>query len=718
MTYGEYCSLVDELNELAKAYSNGNSPVSDVAYDAKYRQIKEFEINNPDLVLAESPTQNVTEDLDDGFKKVEHDPEHPMVSITNACGIAEAVAWVKSTYEKYGIVEFELEYKLDGASLALTYQKGQLDDAVTRGKDNIGDSVIYNAVKIQGVRQHVDAGDLADTEDKRKDFLEVRGETLWKYDDFDEYNERMEAEGKALMSNPRNGAAGSLKLSSPKEVESRKLSYVAYIVTRGLTTERQSDDIEWLEKQGFEVPPHCVVDISGEGGLEAFRNAAEDMRSKRESLPYPIDGIVIKVNEKKWYKVLGYSSKAPNFYKAYKFPPEERVTVLRKIEESAGRSGAITPVAIFDPISLAMTNVNRSTIHNWELTEYLGLFEGCHIVVRKAGEIVPEIVGCVETGRTKDDYELAVRKGAVEAYVHKDGVVPYVRPSLCPYCGQPLSNPVNKEGKKLVAWVCTNPDCEAQETERLCNFADRQVMNIRGVGPSVIEELYVAGKLKTVADFYKLTESDFIDFTSCRAKSAKKNVAAIDKTRSNTLSQWVEGLGITGIGHTASPLIAKALHAVGVRAVVEALASMNLTTDQSEIISQFSRECIDSGITQMLLDRFTNYAKGHADLLMYFIDNNIAQEFKGVEVESNKLAGQSCIMTGVFDKLDRDVFKDMVVKNGGKVCSGISKNTTIVLMGDGAGPSKVAKIESLKAAGVKMRVFTPETLDEFMKLVE
>lgn len=702
MNYGDYCELVDELNKFAAAYSNGESPISDATYDAKYRQLKEYELNNPDLILPESPTQHASEDLSDGFKKVTH--VVPMVSITNANGIEEACAWVEDTYKKYGASKFELEYKLDGASLALEYQDGMIDDAVTRGKNNVGDSVIQNAVKIQGVRQKVGADGVC----------EVRGETLWKYDDFDAYNEQQEDLGKKAMTNPRNGAAGSLKLTSPKEVEARKLSFIAYIIARGSQNKTQTEDVEWLESQGFEVPPHHTVDVAKDG-IEEFRRVAEEMRSKRSELPYPIDGIVIKVDDKSMHAVMGSTGKAPNYYKAYKFPPEEKATKLLEIELSVGRSGAITPVAVFEPVSLAMTTVQRCTLHNWDLVEYLGLFVGCHVVIRKAGEIIPELVRCVETGRSKDDYEVLTKSNKTVvpydsiAYSKRliTGKQFYKRPDVCPYCGEKLQHAVNQDGEELVSWICPNTDCEAQAMERLCNFAERTVMNIRGVGPSIIEDLYMSQRIRSIDDFYRLTEKDFIDFCGCREKKAKKLLAAIEKTKDNSLAQLIEGFGISGIGHTASPLFAKVVNTMG------GMVKMANDVD-SEHGKNVAFQCMKVGLSPALATKFILYVRHHLDTVLYFAVNNIAQNYTDEGPVSNKLEGETCIMTGVFDKLERDVFKDMVAKNGGKICSGITKKTTLVLLGDNAGPKKVTAINDLKAAGYNIKVYTPDTLDEFL----
>ena len=697
LTYGEYCNLVDELVELAKAYSNGNSPVEDVVYDTKYKQLKEFELSNPDLVLPESPTQNVIEEHTDGFKKVEHDSENPMVSITNANGIEEAVAWVAEMKEKYGVTEIELEYKIDGAALELRYDGSLLDDAVTRGQNNIGDSIIANATAINGVQTKID----------QDDYTEIRGEVVWPFDAFDEFNERLEDEGKKPMANPRNGAAGSIKLTNPKEVAVRKLSYIAYIVAKGSKFGKHSEDVTWLESLGFEVPPYHVVNIAVDGGLERFRVVAETMREKRGELAYPIDGIVLKVNDKSLYDKIGRTNKAPNFYKAYKFPPEEKETLLLDIEESVGMSGAITPVAIVQPVSLAMTTVSRCSLHNWDIVDWLGLHKGCHVVLRKAGEIIPELVKCSETNQSKDDYDIQSKKKRFKlvpwSKTHVDPNIKYYeRPEECPFCHSPLEH----ASEDAVAWVCPNPCCEAQIVGKLCKFVARNVMAIRGIGESIIQNLYDAGRIKNAADLYDLTQKDFIDYCGCREKKADKLLAAIEKSKGNYLNQLLEGLGIPGVGHVAAMALANAIHDCG------GFAAM-LSGEQ-----QMKDTYLSNGVSDTMWLTFGLYVNRNKDMLRRLVDKGVALTVNRKAATSTKLEGKVCIMTGTFDKLARDDFKNLVESNGGKICSSITKQCNIVLMGDNAGPAKIQKIEKLKAAGQQIAVYTPETLNEFLTLLQ
>lgn len=693
ITFKEYSELVPVLNQWAEAYAAGNPIVEDNVYDKEYIKLKEFEAANPDFILDDSPTRHVIDGAS-GFRKVKH--EIPMISIANSNGIDEAVEWARSMFSK-GVKELELEYKLDGLGLANIYKEGLFVDAVTRGTDNVGDSVWENALQIPSIPNHVDISET----------FEVRGEVVWKYDDFEEFNESLIEDGKKTLSNPRNGATGTLKLHDPAEVGRRKLSFIAYIIAQGTDSTKQSEDIELLENLGFEVPPHYVVD-----NIDDFVKYAEKMRAERFEQPYAIDGVVIKVNDKTMHAQFGYTAKTPNFYRAYKFPPEEKATKLIDIEQSAGMSGAITPVAILEPVHLAMTTVQRCTLHNWDLVEYLGLHKGCTVIVRKAGEIIPEIVKCVETGRSKDDFEvLRTKKAETPRFSDGSDKEFYNRPAVCPYCGSPLHNATNEAGDTLVAWVCDNDDCQAQVVGKLSNFVARTTMNIRGIGASLIQSLVDAGKINDVTDIYRLTENDLLGIGNIREKSAAKLIGAINVSRGNYLHQLIEGLSIAGVGHQASPVIANILGKLG---GMDCFA----TIGDKLSIDVFRKECETAGISNLIAEKVITWFCAHSDMIRYFVENNIAQNVKTVAPTSAKLVGKVCIMTGTFDALERDKFKEMVVANGGTICSGITKKTNLVLLGDNAGPKKIQAIDSLKKAGQQIDIYTTDTLADFLALLE
>lgn len=702
ITFNEYAKIVDAMQDWAKAYSAGESIVPDSVWDKNLVLIKEFEANNPSFILDSSPTRHV-EDGAEGFRKVKHDI--PMISIENSNGIEETKEWAEGMFSN-GVVAMEEEYKIDGLSLALKYMDGVLIDAVTRGKDNVGDSVFENALRVQGVKNAIPLNSE----------VEIRGETVWKFADFEPFNDMLAAEGKKTFSNPRNGAAGTLKLHDPDEVERRKLSFIAYLIVKGSPNRTQTDDIKTLESMGFEVPEHHTAT-----SLNELVNYAESMRERRFEQAYPIDGVVLKVDDKEDQPRFGYSTKSPNFYRAYKFPPEEKETELVDIEASVGMSGANTPVCIVKPVHLAMTTVTRITGHNWDTVEYLGLFKGCHVVIRKGGEIIPDLVKCVETGRSKDSYEVERHICDRDNIPHVIPWVPttdderkrerYIRPAVCPCCGKPLRCAVNAEGKELVSWVCDNENCNAQIGGKLANFVSRECMNIMGIGPSIIEDLLVAGKLKFFDDFYHLTVSDFVEACGKSESGARKLVAAIDKSRGNYLHQLVEGFSVSGLGHQAAPAVADCIDRAGGLA---AIASEDAGY-ASDAKMKFRELAGCKGVSDELVSKFIDFVASNAERIRELVMLDVAQKVK--PVTSMKLAGKVCIMTGTFDALPRDVFKNMVTENGGTVCGSITKKCNLVLMGDGAGPAKKVAIEKLTRAGQKIDVYTPDTLQKFLDLL-
>ena len=698
--FKQYTELCETLTQWAKEYAAGTPSVTDDVYDKNYLLLKEFEAANPNFILDTSPTRHV-EDGADGFRKVRH--EIPMISISNSNGIEEATDWSTGMFND-GVNLLELEYKIDGLGLALIYKEGQLVDAVTRGKDNVGDSVFENAIRVQNVLTRIPLpGD-----------VEIRGEVVWKYADFEPINDQLAADGKKTFANPRNGAAGTLKMHDPDEIERRKLSFIAYLVVKGSPNMTQADDIALLESMGFEVPEMHVV-----GNLPDFVKWAESMRERRFEQEYPIDGVVIKVDDKHDQPRFGYTAKSPNFYRAYKFPPEEKETELLDIEQSIGMSGAITPVAIINPVHLAMTTVSRCSLHNWDVVDYLGLHRGCHVVIRKAGEIIPELVKCSETGRTKDGYEaertLCDRK-------HVPHVLPwvpqtpeqrnwprYIRPATCPCCGGDLKCQVNNEGKELVAWVCSNEECKTQIGGKLANFVSRECMNIMGIGDVLVEQLLEAGKLYFFTDFYKLGVKDFMEACGKTEAGAKKLMQSIEKSKGNYLHQLIEGFSIPGLGHQVAPAVAQCVKDAG------GFIRLHTDEDCTGFIDDFCYRAQKAGISQVIVGKFCEFVTKYQYDLQDFATWNVAQQVK--EVQSAKLAGKVCIMTGTFEKLDRDVFKDMVTANGGTICSSITKKCNVVLMGDNAGPSKIQKIKELQAAGQQIEVYTPETLQKFLDIL-
>lgn len=683
MNHDEYLLTVKALNKMAQLYASGSEEaVQDSVYDAEYRKLKAYEMANPEEISKDSPTQNVI-DSASGFKKVKH--IIPMISIQDSMGEEESQKWIDKIVEKTNSDNFCIEYKIDGLGLDLKYQDGILIDAITRGNGKIGDSVIENVKMISTIPTKI----------KKTGFFECRGEVVWEFEKFNQYNSTLEIP----LKNPRNGAAGALKRHDPAEVKKCDLTFIAYTIVNGSSNTYQNEDLDLLTSLGFKVESYNVVTA------KTFHQFAEKMSSKRFKLEFPIDGIVIKLNDKRLYEDLGISGKCPNYYRAYKFPPEEAETILRSIELSIGSSGAITPVAIFDPIHLAMTTVKRCSLHNWDLVEYLGLYEGCHIVIRKAGEIIPEIVKCIDTNRTKDEYKVLKLSGSDIPMIFNSKTDStslklhwYSRPSICPFCGNKLKQEKTQNGEDSVSLICDNSDCQAQMVNKLTHFISNTCMNIEGIGPAFIETLVNLGLIKTYSDLYKLTVEDLVNNGLVREKHAIEIIEKIENSKKNLLANLINGFSIPSIGNKVSPLIANSIKSLTANFTVESL--------------------IKDGISAINANKFMNWINTHKSECEFFVKNDIATKVNTITKSANGiLNGQVCIMTGTFDVLPRKDFKEIVEKLGGTICGSISKKTTIILLGENAGPNKIEAIEKLKNTQ-HFKIYTNDNIQEFLTLIK
>lgn len=687
----EYAEYVTKLNEWGKAYADGNPVVSDAVYDTEYKKLKAFELANPDMIDKDSPTQRVAADVTDGFAKVDH--VVPMLSITNSNGYEELRTWSDSmnAYSR------EIEFKIDGLALALIYDKnGFLIDAITRGDGKTGDSVFANALRIENIPKTIPMDKFNDIEDL--DVIEIRGEAVWYKDDFQKYNAYLESIDKPTMSNPRNGAAGTMKSLDPQEVADRKLSFVAYSFVRPYVFDTQAADLDFLKSIGFTVSEHYVCHTT-----DKVIAGAHFMEDKRHTLPYLIDGLVIKINDKKLYKQLGGTSKAPKWCTALKFPPEEKVTKLLDIEHSYGRTGAVTPVAIVEEVELALTKVRRASLHNWDMAEYLGVHKGCHVVIRKAGEIIPEIVKVVEIGQSKDDYEkLMSSGGSVElatATIHTNHNFDwYTRPHVCAHCGTALRQDTNRSGELLVAWVCPNQKCSVKQYKQIVKFVAKEAMNIMGVGESLIDDMIKIGIVKNITDLYKITKDDLLKIDGIKDRSAENIIDSINVSRKNYLHQLLAGLGVPNLGKTASAKLADHWETL------------------QEVSSASPRQLeLTEGVGTDLAESIAEWMADNQDIIDFFITSDIGCKAKKLDQKSDKLAGQTLIMTGTSDILGRDEFKKMVAENAGKVASSISKKVNFVIMGENAGPAKLKTIAELQASGVDIKVIDDK---EFLDMIK
>lgn len=699
MNFFEYAELVNKLNEWAALYDAGNSPVSDVVYDEEYKKLKMFERENPTMVIKDSPTQRVMASKsrsDDGFEKVEH--RHPMLSIANINSHDEMRDWVSDKIAK-GVKQVVMEFKIDGASLSLRYEGNNLEDAVTRGDGSTGDRVFANAVQVNGVMRKIPFDGVS----------EIRGEVVWFNDNFLACNDELAKIGKKTLSNPRNGAAGTMKSHDPMEVWRRKLNFIAYRIIEGCGDNRlHSDDMDQLGRMGFSTSPYRLFDLSAPDVVESIVKAVDEMDIERKSLPYLTDGLVIKVNDKNDYARLGGTAKCPHAFGAYKFPPEVKATQIIDVEASSGKTGIVTPVANLNPVSLSLTVVKRSTLHNWDMMEYLGFYDGCTVNVRKAGEIIPQIISVVGFEQNnRDEYEkiTAMKNGrdviAEEiAKLHaKNPNVPFIsRPTHCKHCGTALVQDTNSSGESLVALICPNTKCPSLKVNLLTSFVEKGCMNIMNIGESTVQELVNAKLLKDYTDFFKLDKQTLMTLFSDR--ESERILDGINGSRNNFLNNLLNAFNIDGIGTGASQELADRYGALS--AVID--ATKNSPADIANT-QKVGNEAANS---------LVKWFNENMDIVSYFVDNGIADKAKPKVIKGDALVGLTLIMTGTSDLVSRNSFKQYVQEQGGKLASSISGKVQYVLLGESAGPKKVKDIRDLQLAGNPIKTITDQ---EFLRMI-
>lgn len=698
MDYFRYADSVQLLIKWSKAYYKGSATCEDGTivpqdgdFDKLYREVQQFERENPTMVDKESPTHKIITDAQDGFQKVDH--KYPMLSIANSNGYEELEEWVRKT-EVQGVNEFDVEFKIDGLALSLIYEHGRLTDAVTRGNGVCGDRVLANVLQIKSIPRQLAA-----------DFTgEIRGECVWFLKDFEAFQLALEKEGKQPMANPRNGAAGSLKQKDPTEVARRNLNFIAYSVVSGSNRPKQSDDLAVLRSHGFFVSDHYVVN-----GVSEVMRTAKSMEAKRNSLSFLTDGLVIKTNDKNLQEGLGGSSKTPHFLTALKFPPEEKEAVTVKIERSYGRTGAVTPVVIIEPTKLAGTTVQRASLHNWDILEFLGLHDGCKVVVRKSGEIIPEIVSVVGIGRTKTDYSLFIDKNKGDRHAlmveiellrkHYPNYKFVNRPIVCDNCGSKLANAENRSGDILVALECQNSSCSIKQFKNIVRFCEKEAMNLVGISEQTIEDLLSYKLITNVTDLYSLTKDDILKMAGYGDRSAEIIVDSIEKSKKNYLHQLLVGFGIPNCGKTLSDKLAtqyEELEVVASLTKAQLLTMGDIGDETAETVSKFFKD--------------------NTGLVNFFLKTEIAVKTKpGIKKLSDKLTGMTLIFTGTSDNLSRQFFKDVVPLHGGKLVSSVSKKLTHIVAGQSPGPDKMQKIQDLNRIGAKIKIIDDETFLAMIK---
>ena len=628
--------------------------ISDAEYDVLMNELKALEEAHPALLTPDSPTQRVGGKPREGFVKVAHSA--PMLSLDNAYNEQELRDWARRVEEASGKaqVQYECELKLDGLSMALRYSDARLTLAVTRGDGSVGEDVTPNLRTVRSVPLSIRADALKKT--KLPGEFEVRGEVIFPTKSFEKMNADREKQGLAKFANPRNAAAGAVRVLEPNITAQRRLDFYAYflLVDGRVHIDKQSDALDSLEKLGFKVNPNRAVFSSIDEVLEFIR----EKEKQRETLPYEIDGVVIKVNSTALWQRLGFTGKAPRWAIAYKYAARAGTTQVEDILVQVGRTGKLTPVAALRPVPIGGTTVSRATLHNMDEIERLGLLIGDWVQVERGGDVIPKVV------KVLDDKE------------HPRGKKKFKMPEKCPECG---GHVVRTEGE--ADHRCVNANCPAKLRESILHFASRGVMNIEGMGDSLVNQLVDRGLVRNVADIYELNEEKLLSLERMGKKSAQNVLDEIEGTKKLPLERVIYGLGIRMVGERTAQFLAE--HFGSLDALMASSEEELLQVEEvGPRIAQSIREFFDEPSNVKLVKRLE--AAG--------------LQFKGVKKErGTALAGQTFVITGTLPTYSRDEAKRLIEDAGGKVSGSVSKKTNYVVAGEEAG-SKLDKARELGVA--------------------
>ena len=655
-------SLRQELSDHNYKYYVLDKPeISDLDFDNKLKELQELEDKHPEFYDANSPTLRVGGQVTKNFATVVHD--YRMYSLDNSYSKEDLEDWEKRIKKLVdGKVEYTCELKYDGASISLTYEKGELVKAVTRGDGVQGDDVTNNVRTIRTVPLKL-KGDYPEK-------FDIRGEIVLPFEGFSKMNaERVEA-GEEPYRNPRNTASGSLKLQDSSEVAKRPLDCLLYtIIGENLGFSTQFEGLQKAREWGFKVPDAAKLVSSTEETLE-FVNYWD---VHRHDLPYETDGVVIKVNSFQQQEELGYTAKSPRWAMAYKFKAEQVSTQLHKITYQVGRTGAITPVANLEPVQLAGTIVKRASLHNADQIAKLDIREGDEVYVEKGGEIIPKIIGV--------DFEKRDPNSSPTEYI-----------TNCPECGTQL---VRNEGE--AQHYCPNDEgCPPQIIGRIQHFISRKAMDIEGLGGETVALLVNNGLINNYADLYTLTKEEVLPLERMAEKSAENLVNGIEASKQIPFERVLFGLGIRYVGETVAKKLAR--HYKSIDALAKATLEELIMVDE-----------IGERIAESVVDFFTHEEK--KELIERLKDHGLQLEISAevLENQTNKLEGDTFVISGVFNKVSRNELKKLIEDNGGKVSGSISSKTNYLVAGENMGPSKLAKAEKL---GTKML-----SEDEFLALL-
>jgi DNA ligase (NAD+) len=642
---------VEELHRLLNQYNYeyhvlDKPSVPDAEYDRLMQELIALEAEYPELKTKDSPSQRVGGEALDAFAKVEH--RTPMLSLGNAFNEGDLRDFDRRVRQEVGDVKYVCELKIDGLAVSLRYEDGYFVQGATRGDGLIGEDITENLKTIRSLPLRL----------KESVTLEVRGEAFMPKKSFEALNQQRSERGEELFANPRNAAAGSLRQLDPKIAASRNLDLFVYGIVNAdeLGIDSHSEGLDYLHELGFKTnPERCVC-----ANIDEVIQFVTSWHEKRAQLPYEIDGMVIKVDSFEQQEQLGTTAKSPRWAIAYKFPAEEVVTKLIDIELSVGRTGVVTPTAILEPVRVAGTTVQRASLHNEDLIREKDIRIGDYVVVKKAGDIIPEVVNVLPERRTGEE-------------------VPFSMPPHCPECGSALVR-LDEE----VALRCINPKCPAQIREGLIHFVSRNAMNVEGLGEKVIAQLFKEGLIEDVADLYTLTKEQLINLERMGEKSATNLLNAIEASKENSLERLLFGLGIRHVGAKAAKILAQEFETMD--------RLMQATKEELMAIHEIGEKMADSIVAY--------FAKPEVgELINELRSYGVNMTYKGpkavnVTDKDSYFAGKTVVLTGKLEKLSRNEAKEKIEQLGGKVTGSVSKNTDLVIAGADAG-SKLTKAQQL-----------------------
>lgn len=662
----EITSLREKINYHMHRYHVLDAPeIDDYTYDMMFKQLKELEEKYPDLVTENSPTQRVGMQPAEGFQKITHFT--PMRSLGNVFSEMELLNFhkrVQNGLDTTQAIEYVIEHKIDGLAINLVYENGKLVRAATRGDGVTGEDVTANIKTIRSIplELHQDKVEIPQ-------FLEVRGEVYMPKESFIRLNEQREENDEPLFANPRNAAAGSLRQLDPKEAAKRSLDSILYGIGahEGIEISTHEMMLKCLEAWGFKI--NRMYKVTSD--IDEAAQYCQSWSDKRNDLPFAIDGMVMKVNDLAAQELLGATAKDPRWAIAYKFPPEQAVTVVENIVISIGRTGVLTPTADLTPVLLSGSTVSRATLHNEDYIKEKDIRIGDTVLIHKAGEIIPEVLTVLTEKRTGKE-------------------VPFVMPHLCPVCGSEA-----KRVEDEAAYRCTNENCPALIREKIIHFVSRDAMNIEGLGPAVVSNLLESHLIEDVADLYQLTREQLVNLERMGEKSAANLLQSIEISKKAGLSRVLFGLGIRFVGVKAAATLA--------RKFGDVVSLQRATVDELILLEDIGEKIAQSVVT------YFNQLK-HIELIEKLKSRGVIMTAEKVEHRvAQNFAGVTFVLTGTLPTLTRKEAAEMIENRGGKVSGSVSKKTNYVLAGTEAG-SKLDKAANLGIA----------IIDEaaFMKMVE